>query len=148
MRVYLKKNITAYSGKDKEEDVVYSSHNLGNVCIAKNYTKPKTTGQHTTFALNAKNIRTLWDTASTAFKSDLTIYAHMLKVNFPDKLKATSYALFVKICYGVAEMTGNPLVNLSLSDFDSMSVASISGLMKNQVLTYLKECDGLQNAIS
>ncbi|HOQ79779.1 MAG TPA: hypothetical protein PLH63_01815, partial [Candidatus Cloacimonadota bacterium] len=141
-------NITAYSGKDKEEDVVYSSHNLGNVCIAKNYTKPKYTDQHEQFKKNAENIRTLWVAANSAFKNDLTIYAQILNINFPDKLKATSYALFVKICYAAAKMSSNPLESLSLNDFDGIGGTTISGLMENQILPYLKGCDHLISPIT
>ena len=54
MKVYMKKYLSAYSGKDVEEGVIYSSHNYGNVCIARTYKKPKLTDNNTNFAKNAK----------------------------------------------------------------------------------------------
>jgi len=143
----MKKNITAYSGKDKEEDVVYSSHNLGNVCIAKNYTKPKQTYQHTLFMENAGCIKALWDAASTAYKEDLSHYAHTLNINFPDKLKITSYALFVKICYAVSKATTISLRAFNLGTFATAHADTIAATMARGFIYYMKSCENLTHPI-
>jgi len=135
MRVYLKKNITAYSGKDGEEDVIYTAHNEGNVCIAMNYTKPKESPQNLVFKSCAENAGTIWNQATADFKNDLKLYAKLLNVNFPDKIKASCYAIFVKMLHTYAKTEGVLVSTLDISGIRTSVIKSVKSAMENNCLT-------------
>jgi hypothetical protein len=147
MKVYLKKNITAYSGKDGEEDVVYSSHNQGNVCIARNYTKPTQTPQHLIFKANADAIRSIWSQATALFKDDLKIYAKLLNENYPDKIKATCYSIFIKIIYAYAESEGVDVSTLDIATIRTSVVKSVKSAMDNNFISKVETTSALDNVI-
>jgi len=135
MRVYLKKNITAYSGKDTEEDVIYSAHNQGNVCIARNYTKPIVTAQQLAFKANSNNLKTIWNQTTTAYKTDLRTYAGILIENFPDKLKATCFSIFVKILYAYGKSEGMQVSAMNVTTLRSSAVKNVLSAMDNNFIT-------------
>jgi hypothetical protein len=147
MRVYLKKNITAYSGKDGEEDVVYSAHNQGNVCIAKNFTKPKEISQHLTFKANADTIRGIWAQATPAYKTDLRTYCSLFNDNFPDKLKASCYSMFIKIVYAYAKSEGIEITTLDIASLRTSVIKNVKSTIENGLLPALEVSTSLDSVI-
>ncbi len=135
MRVYLKKNITAYSGKDNEEDVVYSAHNEGNVCIARNYTIPKESPQHLVFKANSDAVSTIWSQATADYKDDLKTYAKILNENFPNKLKAGCYSIFIRILYAYSKSEGVQVSTLDIATLRTSVVKSVKSAMDNNFIT-------------
>mgnify|MGYP000896132013 CR=1 FL=1 len=121
MKVYLKKNITAYSGKDGEEDVVYQAHNNGNICIASNYTAPRETAQHLVFAQNAQTVKSLWSSVSAGFKNDLKSYALIYSTNNQDKTNVSGYAIFCKLLYSHAKALGSQVSDL---EYDTLKISA------------------------
>lgn len=126
MKVYLKKNITAYSGKDKEEDVVYQAHNQGNICIALNYTRPRETSQQIAFGLNGKNVQSIWQSVSAGFKSDLKAYALAYSAHNEDLTHVTAYALFFKMLYAHSSSLGNSVSDLEYDTLKTSSAKSVN----------------------
>jgi hypothetical protein len=143
----MKKNISAYSGKDGEEDVVYASHNQGNVCIAKNYTKPKESPQHLVFKECANAISSLWDEATPAYKNDLKLYAKLLNDNLPTKIKATSFAIFVKILYAFAKSEGALVSTLEMSTLRTSIIKDIQSTMDNKFIARVNSIIPLDKVI-
>ena len=148
MRVYMKKNITAYSGKDIDAGVVYSSHNNGHVCFAKNYSKPRQTDQHVLFTQYMKAIREIWNAAKDGFKADMKTYAYLVKVNLPDKLKATSYALFVKLAYAIIKEYNYAPNNVDVSMFIDEGCTNVLEAINSGFLWQVPGSEGLTNDIN
>ncbi len=135
MKVFLKKNITAYSGKDGEEDVVYSAHNQGNICIAKNYTKPVECPQHLVMKANSDNIRSLWASVSTAYKDDLSTYAKVIADKTSDsKLPGNKFTWFVKILYSYAKSEGALVSTLDITTLRTSVIKSVKTAIDNNFI--------------
>ncbi len=126
MKVYLKKNITAYSGKDGEEDVVYQAHNNGNICIASNYTAPRETAQHLVFAQNGQAVKSIWSAVSAGFKNDLKSYALIYTSNNSDKTHITAYAILCKLLYAHAKALGSQVSDLEYDTLKTSAAKSIN----------------------
>jgi hypothetical protein len=136
MRVYMKKNITAYSGKDQEEDVVYRSLNNGNYCIAAEFTAPKEHPQFEVFRANIAVLKDLWNGASGAFKTELKSYTDKLNADraYKNLLRVSGYCLFVKMIYAYVkaealQISGLDLVQLRTSNVKSLKSAVDSGYL-------------------
>ena len=132
MRVYLKKNITAYSGKDGEEDVVYSAHNMGNICIAKNYTKPAITAHMLEMKANCDTISTIWNQASVGYKADILTYAKAMVNTASDcKISGNKYSWFVKLLYAYTKAEGVSFSTLTITTVRASSIKNIQGAIEN-----------------
>ncbi len=125
MKVYLKKNISAYSGKDGEDDVVYHAHKNGNICIASNYVMPRLMAHHLTFASNGKTIKNIWSLVSTAYKNDMKSYAVVYSRSHPDKTNINGYVIFCKLLYSYAKALGVQVSDLEYDTLKSSAVKSI-----------------------
>ncbi len=147
MRVFLKKNITAYSGKDSEEDVVYSAHNQGNVCIARNYTIPKECPQHLVFKANSDTIASLWAQVTTAYKNDLKTYAKLLNENFPERLKAGCYSVFIRILYAYSIGEGIQFSTMNITSLRTSSVKSVASAIDNNFISKVETSETLNQTM-
>ena len=147
MKVYMKKYLSAYSGKDVEEGVIYSSHNYGNVCIARTYKKPKLTDNNTNFAKNAKQCKLLWDNVSESFKVEMKIYAQLLSIDFPEKIKASSYPLFVGLVYKLASSLDVMACELNVEDLYENGAGSIAEAAESGYLIYVQNVEALTKPI-
>ena len=135
MKVFLKKNITAYSGKEGEEDVVYSAHNQGNICIAKNYTKPVECPQHLVMKANSDAIRSLWSQATAAYKADLSTFANAIADKASDsKLPGNKFTWFVKIMYSYAKSEGISVSTLDIATIRTSVFKSVKSAMDNNYI--------------
>ncbi|MDD2650842.1 MAG: hypothetical protein RBS16_09445 [Candidatus Cloacimonadales bacterium] len=147
MKVYLKNRISAYSGKDKKQKVVYAAYNYGDVCIAKNYTKPRITKQNIRFSKNSNSIVELWRGANQHYKAEFAIYANIVKQHYPEMVKASSYAYFCKIVYVIADKLKIEPCEVNFDDFEQLGLATVAKAMNQKILEYMEPCESLISPI-
>jgi len=138
MKVKFKKNIDSYSGKDKEEGIVYSAHNNGTICIAKNYTKPKTTDEQVNFGNKMSVVRGLWVQVSDGYKADLKDYSHKYSMADQTKLGTACYSMFIKLMYAYEKHSGISLFDMNIESLRDSDIKTVKSALENGLLPDLE----------
>lgn len=143
MRVFMKKNITAYSGKDQEQDVVYRSLNNGNYCIAAEFTAPVNHPQHGVFSANSAVVRTLWNSVNDPYKAEMKIYAqkHSADLVYHNKLRVSAYCVFIKMIYAYAKAGALNVADLTYATISASVIKNIKGAVD---AGHLEKVDGYE----
>ncbi len=141
MKTFMKKNITAYSGKDAMQDVVYRSLNEGSICIAAEYTKMRPTLQNKVIADNMVIIKSIWKSCSEEFKADLADYTKKLNIQRKfDYLPAVNrFGLFVKALYAYAKLNISNVSDLEYSVLKTSVVKNVLGMIDNDCLEKISD---------
>lgn len=150
MKVTFHKNIAAYSGKDKWQKCIYSATLDGTACTIRRYIKPRETAQQGTFKRAAKVIAEIWRYANEGYKSDLMIYAWLIKntKEFQGKYMTSSYGWFIKISWKLIDVESITPDNLSVSTFVDNGCSNVKETIDNGFLPKVDKVDDLTNDIA
>ena len=147
MKIYFEKNITAISGKDLAENVIYSSLREGNICYARKYVYPTLTPNNEKFGENGTNIRSLWAQATTAYKNDLRTYAARENQGQYWETKKANYSWFCKIIYAYAASEDIDVSMLLITDLRTSAIKDVKCTINNGFLKPVPEYAELDSTI-
>ena len=147
MKVFFEKNITAISGKDLSENVIYSSIREGNLCYARKYVYPTLTTNNTTFGANGENIKALWSSATPAYKADLRVYSQRENQGKYWETKKSNYAWFCKIVYAYCHSEGLSPSVVDITALRASVVKSVKSAINNGLLPVIPEKEDLLSII-
>lgn len=147
MKIYFEKNITAISGKDLAENVIYSSIREGNLCYARKYVYPTLTANNDTFGANGNNIKALWNSATPAYKADLRTYSQRENQGKYWETKKSNYAWFCKIVYAYCHSEGLSPSVVDIAALRSSNAKSVSSAIQNQFIPDIAEKNDLLSTI-
>ena len=147
MKIYFEKNITAISGKDLAENVIYSSIREGNLCYARKYVYPTLTVNNANLGANGINIKTLWSQATPAFKLDLKTYSQRQNQGQYWETKKSNYAWFCKLVYGYCHSEGKVPSTVDIAELRTSVAKSVGSAINNGLLPVIAEKDDLLSII-
>ena len=128
MKVYFEKNITAISGKDLAEKVIFSSINDGNLCYARKYVRPRETEQNINFGLDGQKIKEKWAIASSGFKNDLKKYGELAHQGEYWKQQLNNYSVYCKAVFAKAADLGTEVRELADTVFTTGSISTVKNM--------------------
>jgi len=151
MKVKLKYGISAYSGTIDE--ITFGSYKDGTICIARKWVLPRATEYNETLGNIAVNLSALYADISAGYKADLKTYATLYGQQKADrrKLNPSAYALFIKMMYAFAEITGESvdLSSITCNDIQTLftDLASIATAIEAGYLPNVSGADALTEVI-
>jgi len=136
MKVYMKKNITAYSGLDRDEHVVYNSFNEGNVCTTRKTFEYVPTAHTAVFSDQMNHIQDLWNLAGNPFKAELKKYEiKRRKLYLNNQLRGGgNYGIFLKMIFAYAKAQNADVLSLQIVDLKQSSIKSIAEAVNAEIL--------------
>jgi len=147
MKVKFKFGIRTYSGT--VDDMTYGSYKDDKLCIGRQWVMPALTGNNAAIGSAAKNLATLWASASAGYKADFKTYAQRYgkQISGRDMLPPTGYSLWIKAMYAWAK-DEDPELDLSTLIFEDIvtlggKVASVSTCIANEYLPAVDPYDDL-----
>jgi len=147
MKVKFKYGIRTYSGT--VDEMTYGSYKDDEVCIGRQWVMPTLTDNNSALGSVAKNLSTLWASASAGYKADFKTYAQRYgkQISEPDKLPPTGYSLWVKAMYAWAK-DEDPALDLSTLIFEDIvtlggKVATVATCVSNEYLPSVSPVDDL-----
>ena len=96
MKATFFKNIKTLSGKDVPGNMVFGAYKNKEICIVRNYVKPRLTEQNELKGLKMKAAAGLWKSISVNFMRDLGRYANAFNSQHlvPPKLPLSAFNVF------------------------------------------------------
>jgi hypothetical protein len=147
MKVSYKYGIKTISGK--LDDLVHMAWNKGRVAVARIFVMPTMTEHNILFGEIKKNIVSLWNDCSEAFKEDLKVYAvRRIPYYTAEQIPAyTNYAHFIRLLYAFADETES--IDLTTVDKEALDIAgcptSVQGIIDQGLLPPVSEYEDLTN---
>jgi hypothetical protein len=144
MKAKFKHNVKTFHGINRREGIVYTLYNNGELLIAKNLPNREITEGNHNFGKITKNLHILFETVSTEYKRDLSIYALLLQSTHPTrgKIAIRAYGLFSRMMWKLkSQFPEIDLVTLTKEDILNQGYPSrtVAEAMKAGLLLEIEE---------
>lgn len=147
MKVKLKYGFSAYSGTIDE--MTFSSHKHGALCIGRKYVKPRFTESNQNMGKASQNLSKIYSQCTSAFKQDLRTYAALYgsQKGTAQKLNPNGYSHFIRMMYAFAKANAGSvgLDTITLGDLRTLfeDITSVASAVENGFLPKVKGFEAL-----